>query len=233
MSLEQFQTVYSSDPFYNWLGLHSPLMYTAHKAAGGMTSIYRQLGIGCERLFRSIIQDSLGLSETEATWSYHVPTQQGKTRTLSLDGRIDVNHIRDLEAKERVLQWLSLVHAILQIDTQTSERLKGAVFEIRQGYKSKDSKRQNADVFNASNAYAHSYIPVILILSTQIDEGVALRYRQARWLLLTGITEGDTITSTYAFCKDVLGFDLAGFFVKNSQRLKYELEQVLSTLLQT
>lgn len=27
------------------------MMYAAHKAAGGMTSVYRQIGIECERLY--------------------------------------------------------------------------------------------------------------------------------------------------------------------------------------
>jgi hypothetical protein len=48
LTVEQFQALYGADPFYHWVGLDSPLMYAAHKAAGGMTSIYRQLGIGGE-----------------------------------------------------------------------------------------------------------------------------------------------------------------------------------------
>ncbi len=48
LSLKKFQSLYQSDPFYCWFGLDNPLMYTAHKAAGGMTSVYRQIGIGCE-----------------------------------------------------------------------------------------------------------------------------------------------------------------------------------------
>ena len=54
-SVDEFKALYSSDPFYSWLGLDTDLMYAAHRAAGGMTSVYRQIGIGCERLFRSII----------------------------------------------------------------------------------------------------------------------------------------------------------------------------------
>jgi hypothetical protein len=50
LTLAQFQTLYQSDPFYSWFGLDNPLMYAAHKAAGGMTSVYRQIGIGCEKL---------------------------------------------------------------------------------------------------------------------------------------------------------------------------------------
>lgn len=53
-TLDDFQKLYRADPFYNWMGLDNPLMYAAHKAAGGMTSIYRQIGIGCESLFRRI-----------------------------------------------------------------------------------------------------------------------------------------------------------------------------------
>lgn len=53
-SLAEFQTLYGADTFYKWLGLDNPLMYSAHKAAGGITSVYRQIGIGCERLVRAI-----------------------------------------------------------------------------------------------------------------------------------------------------------------------------------
>jgi len=58
-SLAEFRSLYGGDPFYAWMGLDNPLMYAAHKAAGGMTSIYRQIGIGCENLFRQILMDTL------------------------------------------------------------------------------------------------------------------------------------------------------------------------------
>lgn len=38
-------------------------MYAAHKAAGGMTSVYRQIGIGCERLFRKLVSAELFYAE--------------------------------------------------------------------------------------------------------------------------------------------------------------------------
>jgi hypothetical protein len=62
VTLEQFKILYGEDPFYHWIGLDSDLMYAAHKAAGGMTSIYRQLGAGVDNLFRAIIKDSLLIS---------------------------------------------------------------------------------------------------------------------------------------------------------------------------
>jgi len=55
VTLSEFRDIYQGDPFYEWFGLDDPLIYTAHKTAGGMTSIYRQIGIGCERVFRSVV----------------------------------------------------------------------------------------------------------------------------------------------------------------------------------
>jgi hypothetical protein len=36
LTLGEFQTMYGGGPFYNWIGLDSPLMYAAHKAAGDL-----------------------------------------------------------------------------------------------------------------------------------------------------------------------------------------------------
>ena len=78
-TLDEFQDLYQSDPFYSWFGLDSPLVYAAHKAAGGMTSVCRQIGIACERVFRTVLQDTLGLTTEQANWSYTVPsTTKGK-----------------------------------------------------------------------------------------------------------------------------------------------------------
>ncbi len=44
---QEFQQLYGNDPFYSWFGLNDPLIYSAHRIAGGLTSIYRQIGLGC------------------------------------------------------------------------------------------------------------------------------------------------------------------------------------------
>ncbi len=77
LTLDEFQELYQQDAFYTWFGLDSPLVYAAHKAAGGATSVYRQIGIACERLFRQILQDTLGLEPAQARWSYKVPGAGG------------------------------------------------------------------------------------------------------------------------------------------------------------
>ena len=106
-----------------------------------------------------------------------------------------------------------------------------AVFEVRQGYKSNDAKRQNADVSNAANAFAYRYLPFMLLLSVQIPDNLAERYTRARWLILRGTVSGSTMESTYAFCRDVLGYDLAAFFRRNSAAIKTETLAVFEGLL--
>jgi hypothetical protein len=41
-------------------------MYAAHRAAGGMTSIYRQIGIGSQWILFQMLQDCLGLTPEQA-----------------------------------------------------------------------------------------------------------------------------------------------------------------------
>lgn len=233
-TLQEFQALYQADPFYNWFGLDNPLMYAAHKAAGGMTSIYRQIGIGCEHLFRKILQDTLGLAEVDTKWSYEIAGESDKSRTLSLDGRIPLEAVQYSEANTRIREWMDKKALELRIDPAIAAHLKGIVFEVRQGYKSKDSKRQNADITNAASAYTRAYMPCVLLLSTQIDQDVHVRYKLAKWAFLIGLTGNvSSLESTYTFMRDVVGYDLAAFFERNYHQLRKEVEQVLLALLTT
>ncbi len=231
-SLQEFQRLFRADPFYSWLGLDNPLMYAAHKAAGGMTSVYRQIGIGCEVLFRQVLHDALGLSEEDVRWSYNLPKPAGKTRTLSLDARISVEKVEDRTRRKIIEQWIRQAGRVMEIEPKIVKSLSGIVFEVRQGYKSKDSKRQNADIANAATAYTKGFLPCAGILSLQIDQDIAFRYRNERWVLLTGIVgESSPHESIYAFTKEIVGYDLASFFQRNSGVLKDEINKVLTALL--
>jgi len=232
LSLSDFQALYRADPFYAWFGLDNALMYAAHKAAGGMTSVYRQIGIGCEHLFRAILQDELGLTKDEASWSYSVRIAKGKQRTLSLDGRIPINAVRDSAARSRVKDWIRDVCRELGVNRRIAGSLVGIVFEVRQGYKSKDSKRQNADLANAATACSQAYLPCVALLSMQMDDDIFTRYKAAKWAMLTGQTRGGTSQdSTYHFMREVVGYDLAGFFARHAEELRVEVSRVLEALL--
>ena len=217
----------------SWFGLDNPLMYAAHKAAGGMTSVYRQIGIGCEKLFRRVLQDSLDLKATDVIWSYEVPLPNGKTRALYLDGRVPLDGISDKTKRARFQEWMHASAEHVGVDPKIFTTLTGTIFEVRQGYKSKDSKRQNADIANAASAYTKAYLPCAVILSAQIDGDILLRYRTEKWAIVTGI-EGanDPLISTYDFMRSVVGYDLAAFFKRNSKVIRTEIDAVLKALLE-
>lgn len=118
------------------------------------------------------------------------------------------------------------------MDSKVFAMLAGTVFEVRQGYKSKDSKRQDADIANAATAYTKAYLPCAAILSTQIDSDILYRYKGEKWAVITGIVGAkNPLISTYDFMREVVGYDLAGFFMRNSEILREEVEVVLRALL--
>lgn len=228
VNLEDFKTLYGGDPFYSWIGLDSDLMYSAHKAAGGMTSVYRQIGIGCERLFRQIIVDTTGYKEpSSAEWSYTTKTQSGKAKKLSLDGRLELVDIQNEKLISRLKEWLHSYCKGLDVNVPKN----GVVFEVRQGYKSKDSKRQNGDIDNATVAWSKGYLPVFSIFSSQIDGDIVTRYRNNRCGILVGTRSSSADISLFAFSKNILGYDLASFFERNTEEIKKEISSVLTHLL--
>lgn len=232
VSLEQFKEMYGSDLFYHWVGLDDDLMYAAHKAAGGMTSIYVQLGRGVDRLFRAIIQDSLGLSEEQVAWSYEITKKDSTIGVLTLDARIDLAHL-DGRTSERskVHEWLVRCARHLRYDEERTRHLRGAIFEARQGYKSADAKRVNADLQFARHADASNYLPVLSVISNQVSQSVIRRYRNSKMLVMTGNASADSTVSTYAFFREVVGFELDRFFERNSEQMRERCRTILAKLL--
>lgn len=228
VSLDKFLAMYGADSFYAWIGLDTELMYSAHKAAGGMTSVYRQIGIGCEFLFREIIMNSCGYTDPAfANWSYKTKTKTNKEKTLSLDGRLELSEIKNEKVLANVNLWIKDYCKALHAEIPKN----GAVFEVRQGYKSKDSKRQNGDIDNIAVAWSQGYLPVFAIFSGQIDGDLVLRYKNNRGGIIVGRSEGDSLASLFTFSKEVLDYDMADFFKRNSKTIKTEMHQTLKVLL--
>ena len=69
------------------------------------------------------------------------------------------------------------------------------------------------------------------MVSRQVSQTVADRYRGAGLMVLTGTQETDDTRSTFAFCEHVLGYSLAAFFERNSPSIKGEVQKVLKSLL--
>lgn len=230
LSPSGFQELYGGDPFYAWLGLDDPSVYASHKAAGGLTSLYRQIGVGSERLFRAILKSKLGLSEDQMKWSYEYDKPNGKKGVHTLDALIRSSYL-DESAKQRFEVWLILAKKAVTGESNAKVNVDAVAFEVRQGYKSADSKRQNADLRFGMRAYQAGLIPALAVMSTQVSEPVLKRYRSDGMLVLTGTLEDDPTTSTFAFFKEVVGFDLADFLDRNSKAMKKEIRQVVQKLL--
>ncbi len=136
--------------------------------------------------------------------------------------------------KDAIYRWIHKACSRLEVEPELCQSLKGIVFELRQGYKSKDSKRQHADISNAATAYTKCYLPCAAILPQQIDQDIALRYTTEKWMLLTGtIGKVSAHESVYVFMRDIVGYDLAGFFERNKSTLRKEVHRVLNSLLAT
>ncbi len=230
ITLAQFKRLYSGDQLYHWVGLDSDLMYAAHKAAGGMTSIYRQLGVGCERLLRAVVRDTLGLSEAQASWGYEYSKEDGTKGVHTLDVRIDCRDIANQKRRTVFANWLLRTASELGLETTRAAQLTGTVLEIRQGYKSADSKRQNADLRFGMRAFNEEYLPVIAVVSSQVSATVCRRYRAAQMLVLVGST-GNDCASTYQFFSDVIGYNLASFFERHSPAIRKDFASIVKALL--
>ena len=230
IDLPTFQELYGGDPFYAWIGLDDPLVYTAHKTAGGLTSVYRQIGVGTERLLREIIRDTLGLDETQTAWRYQYGKPDGKKGIHILDARISLGDLDEVR-RQLLTEWIFSVGPHIGLNAVKLRRINGVVFEIRQGYKSADSKRQNADLRFGMSAYQEGLLPAFMILSRQVSETVIGRYKNNNMAVMTGILTNDPQASTFAFFKQVIGYDLAAFFKRNTETLKTEVLRIVHALL--
>jgi len=226
VSYNEFVNLFSSDTLYDALGLANKYVYAAHKASGGLTSFYRQLGIGCERVIREIIIDSFDVIPNKAIWSYQIVNEDGKSQTLSLDACIkysDISSVNSLLLKG----WIDRQAKRVGLDIVPN---LGVVFEVRQGYKSADSKRQNADLRSSRKARENGLLFVMLIVSSQISSVVSQRYIASGIPVITADGNSD-LESTLFFLKDILGFDLTNFLERNKKVISETTNSVVKSLL--
>ena len=229
VALSDFMDMYGGDPLYHWIGLDNPLMYVAAKAGGGQTSIYRHLGDGMERIVRAVFMDEYGLDDKQVRWGYKTTSSGGQVVHRMLDARLDVTMITDKAKAARLSEWLDAVAG----KQGTAFRTKGVVFEVRQGYKSQDSKRSQGDVSNGGQALNAAYQMAVMVMSTQIPDVIRNRYERNCIRVMTGTLTDDPLSSTFAFFKRIVGYDLAAFFARNSGEFREAMNQILERILET
>lgn len=64
-----------------------------------------------------------------------------------------------------------------------------------------------------------------------VRSATGLQNRAARWHILRGVLHGSSTESTYVFCNEVLGYNLADFFNRYSDTLRTEILSIIRDLL--
>ncbi|HEX3551376.1 MAG TPA: hypothetical protein VHT53_13410, partial [Candidatus Elarobacter sp.] len=190
----------------------------------------RQLGRACEALYRQIIADCTNIAPADLTWQYVSTGSGGRSEVLTLDAKIALADLQS-EQRRRMRRWMKDCIAKLPMPSSKIDTLLGAVFEIRQGYKTKDSKRQNADLRFANRALGEDFLPVMMLASAQVDQDVYRRYIGANLHVLVGSRHFDAALSTFAFFDRVLGYDLIAFYERNASAIKNEMEAIFKKIL--
>jgi len=230
VDVKAFRDLYGNDTFYSLIGLNDDLIYAAHRAAGGITSIYRQIGVGSERLIRQIAGDALNLSQDQIDWSYEYESSRGKIGVHKLDARIRLSDL-DTAARQRFQNWIDAAKNVISTGQDGRYQPDGVVFEIRQGYKSADAKRQNADIRFAARANQDGLLPVVMVMSNQISKTIIDRYRRDGLLVTTGVVQDDPCISSFALTQNLFDFDLLDFFKQHQEAIQQEIHSVVQTLL--
>jgi hypothetical protein len=142
-----------------------------------------------------------------------------------------MNEVTDDVKRCRVQAWITESARAVGIDDAIAAQLKGAVFEVRQGYKSADSKRQNADLSFGIHALKAGYLPCVLVFSGQVSETVVRRYRADGMYVLLGSSSSQAHMDTRDFFRDVIGWDLVSWLDKQGDGIRNELESIVKYLL--
>ena len=206
-----FAALYGADPLYRAAGLDAPAVYAAHRVAGGMTSVYRQLGLGARQLARAVLRDAFGIPEGEATW---------------------VARGQDLGCLVPVVPGRPRYAALRAWTERVGRGSLGLAIEVRQGMKTGDARRQHSYVeANAADARGRGRRPVLMLFSNQAHERAIEGYRDAGWWVLRGDPQADEFAGTFAFFREVAGFDLAGFLEANHAAIAARVGGVVAGLL--
>ena len=224
-----FQDLCRGDRFCGRLGMNSPAVYAARKPSGGLASLCRQIKSGRGGVLRGILRGGLGLPAADVRRPFKASGMDVASRTPRPDAWVYLGGIRDVAARNRFHAWMRGASASIGVGSGAAGAPRGAVFEARQGCKSRDSKRRTADMANAAMAHAQECLPCIAAPSSQTGSGILRQYRE-KWAVMTGADAGVLYTSTCDFVRGAVGHGLAGFFERSSEALQSEIDRVVALL---
>ena len=131
----------------------------------------------------------------------------------------------------KLTNWIGHASEAAGLAPEIALALRGAVFEIRQGYKSADSKRQNADIGFGTHALKEGYLPCVMVFSGQVSQTVVTRYKAQGLYVMLGSRNPLAHESTFDFFRNAVGWDLEEWMLTNQAALKTEIQSIVKHLL--
>lgn len=193
----------------------------AHKyaftALGGrlITSLHRNFGDIIEMSVREIFKVKFDLDGALAQMSLTLKSVE-KRSTRTSDATIPFDA---LEAHERS-QIQSLHKHLLNANHGDANKLKGISYEIRQCYKSNDSKRRTADIDMADLLLANKQLPVMLIFCSSSSPSIITDYRRlSKWIILEG-------NEAFDYVAKLTGFNFKTYLHDKCKLHKKELDKL-------
>lgn len=199
-SREEFQVLLSKDPALGVFGLDDERYVIARVGGNLVTSLHRKIGDLYEAILAQLLKETYRVENAELHFSVKV----------RIGERLQVRSTDGLIKKE-------------QYNSRTPERwlpFDGVGFELRSCYQIGDSKRIQADYDMALALSSFNIRPVMLIMCSTSLKSPVTRLSQS-WELYEGVKSFELIHS-------ITGFDLHDFLHRNSDRLKAEVDCVLS-----
>jgi len=202
----QFSALISKDPAFADLGLADERYIVARVGGNLVTSLHRKIGDMYEGLFQALLLFRFGLTPEQTKYQAKVKIGN-RVQLRSTDGMIPMDRLSTVELPRLDSRW---------------KRSKGLAFEVRSCYQIGDSKRIQADYDMALHLKAESLWPVMLVFCSTSLHSPIIRLSKS-WALFQG-------EETFAFLRDLTGFDLARFMHGNSEILRSIIEQALSKI---
>ncbi len=220
---------FQADPIGQWCGLDSERIYVARRLSSAIDDLYHCLRIGYARMTRSVFRDCASYrSHHDSGWRYKITTRSGSTRVVSMDACLHLDKITNSKLRARTQDWLTICCRQLN---GVIEPVKGAVFKTSTGYVAGGSREPYADLDSAGVAWAHGFMPVMAVYSSQYPDAAAAKYINSCWTVLTADNRRNPASSLFSFYTNVLEFDLGAFFTVHAPSIQREIDDFLNRIM--
>lgn len=209
-----------SDALYGLLFRDISEFYVQSVLGGRITtSLHRNFGDIVEMSVREIFKSAFDLDDQLAQSSFTLKSiEKRSTRTTDVTlpytaleektvGRLRAFHEQLCKRHRRDVEGL---HATC----------KGVGYEVRQCYKSNDSKRRTADIDMSHLLANKGLAPVMLIFCSSSSASIIQDYnRLSKWLILEG-------TAAFEYVNDVTGFNYRAYLDSKIEKLAPQLRSL-------